>query len=130
VLTIVQETKPDLLIHCAAQLSHDLASTRQFDDFDVNSVGTLNLLEATRRHASEAVFILLSANKVYGDLPNELPLVELPTPYYYADLADREEIAEKRIPITLINPLPLRHTETCERVLSCVAKHGVKRQGA
>jgi len=94
VLTILQETQPDLLIHCAAQPSHDLASARPFDDFDVNAVGTLNLLEATRRHAPEAVFILMSTNKVYGDVPNELPLVELPTRYDYADPADREGIAE------------------------------------
>ena len=94
VLAMLQETQPDLLIHCAAQPSHDLASTRPFDDFDVNAVGTLNLLEATRRHAPEAVFILMSTNKVYGDVPNELPLVELPTRYDYADPADRDGIAE------------------------------------
>ncbi len=94
VLAILQETRPDLLIHCAAQPSHDLASTRPFDDFDVNAVGTLNLLEATRRHAPEAVFILMSTNKVYGDVPNELPLVELASRYDYAEPADREGIAE------------------------------------
>ncbi len=94
VLTMLQETKPDLLIHCAAQPSHDLASSRPFDDFDVNAVGTLNLMEATRRHAPEAVFILMSTNKVYGDVPNELPLVELPTRYDYADPADYDGIAE------------------------------------
>src|SRR5262245_57958354 len=79
VLETLQTTEPNLIIHCAAQPSHDLASSRPFDDFDVNAVGTLNLLEATRRHAPEAVFILMSTNKVYGDVPNELPLVELPT---------------------------------------------------
>ncbi|MFI5461189.1 MAG: NAD-dependent epimerase/dehydratase family protein [Isosphaerales bacterium] len=94
VLEVLREIQPDLLIHCAAQPSHDLASTRPFDDFDVNAVGTLNLLEATRRHAPEAVFILMSTNKVYGDVPNELPLVELPTRYDYADPADREGIGE------------------------------------
>jgi CDP-paratose 2-epimerase len=94
VLTILEETKPDLLIHCAAQPSHDLASSRPFDDFDVNAVGTLNLVEATRRHAPEAVFILMSTNKVYGDVPNELPLVELPTRYDYADPASYDGIAE------------------------------------
>src|SRR4051794_39067916 len=87
VLAAIQETKPHLVIHCAAQPSHDLASSRPFDDFDVNAVGTLNLLEATRRHAPEAVFILMSTNKVYGDVPNELPLVELDTRYDYADEA-------------------------------------------
>jgi CDP-paratose 2-epimerase len=90
----VRETEPDLVIHCAAQPSHDLASSRPFDDFDVNAVGTLNLLEATRRHAPEAVFILMSTNKVYGDVPNERPLVELPTRFDYADASDRDGIDE------------------------------------
>ena len=56
-----------------------------FEDFDVNAVGTLNLLEATRRHRPEAVFVLMSTNKVYGDAPNELPLMELETRWEYAD---------------------------------------------
>jgi CDP-paratose 2-epimerase len=94
VLLAIEETVPDLIIHCAAQPSHDLASTRPFDDFDVNAVGTLNLLEATRRHAPEAVFILMSTNKVYGDVPNERPLVELPTRYDYADPLDWNGIDE------------------------------------
>ena len=94
VLRALAEIKPDLIIHCAAQPSHDLASTRPFDDFDVNAVGTLNLLEATRRHAPDAVFILMSTNKVYGDVPNERPLVELPTRYDYANPADHAGIDE------------------------------------
>jgi CDP-paratose 2-epimerase len=90
----LQEVRPDLLIHCAAQPSHDLAASRPFDDFDTNAVGTLNLLEATRRHAPEAVFILMSTNKVYGDAPNEKPLVETETRYDYADPADFDGIDE------------------------------------
>jgi CDP-paratose 2-epimerase len=90
----VADTRPDLVIHCAAQPSHDLASSRPFDDFDTNAVGTLNLLEAVRQHAPEAVFILMSTNKVYGDVPNELPLVELPTRYDYANPEDRDGIDE------------------------------------
>jgi CDP-paratose 2-epimerase len=86
--------RPDLVIHCAAQPSHDLAKSRPFDDFDVNAVGTVNLLEATRRHAPEAVFILMSTNKVYGDAPNELPLVERPTRYDYARPEDYNGIRE------------------------------------
>jgi CDP-paratose 2-epimerase len=74
----------DLVIHCAAQPSHDRAREIPLVDFDVNAVGTLNLLEATRRHAPEAVFIFMSTNKVYGDVPNELPLVEQPTRWDYA----------------------------------------------
>jgi CDP-paratose 2-epimerase len=67
----------ELVIHTAAQPSHDWAAREPFTDFDVNAVGTLNLLEATRQHAPEAVFIFTSTNKVYGDTPNSLPLVEL-----------------------------------------------------
>ena len=86
--------RPDLVIHAAAQPSHDLAAKRPFDDFDVNAVGTLNLLEATRRHAPEAVFIFMSTNKVYGDGPNDVPLVELETRWDYADPAYEHGIAE------------------------------------
>jgi CDP-paratose 2-epimerase len=82
------------VIHCAAQPSHDLAKDRPFDDFDVNAVGTLNLLEAARKHCPEAPFVFMSTNKVYGDAPNELPLVELPKRWDYADAADRQGIKE------------------------------------
>ncbi|MBD3308948.1 NAD-dependent epimerase/dehydratase family protein [candidate division KSB3 bacterium] len=75
----------DLIIHCAAQPSHDLAATRALEDFDVNAVGTVNLLEAYRKHCAEAVFIHMSTNKVYGDAPNRLNLVELETRWDYAD---------------------------------------------
>lgn len=66
-----------LVIHTAAQPSHDWAAKDPFKDFSVNANGTLNMLEMTRRHAPKAVFIFTSTNKVYGDRPNELPLVEL-----------------------------------------------------
>ncbi|MGA2230681.1 MAG: NAD-dependent epimerase/dehydratase family protein [Tepidisphaeraceae bacterium] len=75
----------DLIVHCAAQPSHDLAAKRPFDDFTVNANGTLNLLEATRTHCPDAVFIHMSTNKVYGDAPNEIPLKELPTRWEYDD---------------------------------------------
>src|SRR5947209_465471 len=68
-----------LVVQAAAQPSHYWASREPFTDFDVNAVGTLNLLEAVRQHAPEAVFIFTSTNKVYGDTPNRLPLVELET---------------------------------------------------
>ena len=61
-LRVWKEFRPDLVIHCAAQPSHDLAASRPLDDFDVNAVGTLNVLEATRQAAPEAVFILMSTN--------------------------------------------------------------------
>jgi len=68
---------PDLVIHAAAQPSHDWAARDPFTDFGVNAVGTLNLLEAARAHCPDSPFIFCSTNKVYGDLPNSLPLVEL-----------------------------------------------------
>jgi CDP-paratose 2-epimerase len=67
----------ELVIHTAAQPSHDWAASDPQTDFGVNANGTLNLLEATRAHAPDATFIFCSTNKVYGDLPNSLPLVEL-----------------------------------------------------
>lgn len=75
----------ELIIHAAAQPSHDLAARRPFDDFDVNATGTLNLLEATRRHAPNAIFIHMSTNKVYGDGPNRIALKELDTRWDYDD---------------------------------------------
>lgn len=84
----------DLVIHCAAQPSHDRARDIPLIDFDVNATGTLNLLEATRRHSPEAVFIHMSTNKVYGDAPNELPLEELPTRWEYARAEDFRGIDE------------------------------------
>ena len=70
-------TEISLVVHTAAQPSHDWAAREPFTDFDINAVGTLNLLEATRLHAPEATFIFTSTNKVYGDRPNSLPFVEL-----------------------------------------------------
>ena len=94
VLRLVETVRPDLVVHAAAQPSHDLAAGRPFDDFDVNAVGTLNVLEATRRFAGDAVFLHMSTNKVYGDAPNRLPLVELETRWEYARDEDWEGIDE------------------------------------
>ncbi len=69
----------ELVIHTAAQPSHDWAASDPQTDFGVNANGTLNLLEATRQHTPDATFIFCSTNKVYGDLPNQLPLEETPT---------------------------------------------------
>jgi CDP-paratose 2-epimerase len=69
----------ELIIHTAAQPSHDWAATEPLTDFTINANGTLNVLEATRRHKAEATFIFTSTNKVYGDRPNSLPLLELET---------------------------------------------------
>jgi CDP-paratose 2-epimerase len=94
VLRCMDDLRPDLIAHTAAQPSHDLAAARPFDDFDINATGTLNLLEAARRHAPEAVFVHLSTNKVYGDRPNTIPLRELPTRWDYADPRYADGIAE------------------------------------
>ncbi len=71
----------DLIIHCAAQPSHDWAAKDPFTDFTVNANGTLNVLENYRKHSPDAVFIFTSTNKVYGDTPNTLPLIEQETRY-------------------------------------------------
>src|SRR5205085_627221 len=71
---LVQKLTPDLVVHAAAQPSHDRAAAIPFDDFETNAVGTLNLLEACRTHCADTPFIHMSTNKVYGDGPNLLPL--------------------------------------------------------
>jgi len=85
VLALLQALRPELLVHAAAQPSHDLAASRPFDDFDVNATGTLNLLESTRQHAPDCVFVHMSTNKVYGDRPNTIRLKELTTRWDYDD---------------------------------------------
>lgn len=84
VLSAVEELRPQAVIHCAAQPSHDLAARMPFEDFDTNAVGTLNLLEAVRRHVPESPFVLMSTNKVYGDAPNRIELRELDKRWDYA----------------------------------------------
>jgi CDP-paratose 2-epimerase len=92
----------DLIVHCAAQPSHDKARDIPILDFEVNALGTINLLEATRQHCSDAIFILMSTNKVYGDSPNEIPLKELETRYDYARGEDFAGVSEScRIDQTL-----------------------------
>lgn len=83
--SLLEAIRPDVIVHTAAQPSHDLAASRPFDDFDVNAVGTLNLLEATRHHAPDSVFVHMSTNKVYGDGPNSIRLKELDTRWEYDD---------------------------------------------
>jgi CDP-paratose 2-epimerase len=91
---LIQTVRPDLIVHAAAQPSHDLAASRPFDDFDVNANGTLNLLEATRRHIPESVFVYMSTNKVYGDRPNTIPMTELSSRWDYNDPAFANGIRE------------------------------------
>ncbi len=94
ILALVREIKPDVIVHTAAQPSHDRAAAIPFDDFDTNAVGTLNMLEAARQGAPESPFIHMSTNKVYGDAPNRIALAELPTRWDYADPAYAHGIAE------------------------------------
>jgi CDP-paratose 2-epimerase len=84
----------DLIVHCAAQPSHDKERDIPILDFEVNALGTVNLLEATRQHCPEAVFIFMSTNKVYGDAPDEIPLTECETRYNYARAEDLNGVDE------------------------------------
>jgi CDP-paratose 2-epimerase len=81
----MDELRPNVIVHAAAQPSHDRAAAIPFDDFDTNAVGTLNLLEAARQSCKESPFIFLSTNKVYGDGPNAIALAEHATRWDYAD---------------------------------------------
>jgi CDP-paratose 2-epimerase len=83
VIDLVKQIKPDAIVHTAAQPSHDKAASIPFDDFDVNAVGTLNLLEAARQFCLESPFVHMSTNKVYGDAPNDIRLKELDTRWDY-----------------------------------------------
>lgn len=85
ILALMEEIRPDVIVHTAAQPSHDKAAAIPFDDFETNATGTLNMLEAARQFASESPFIHMSTNKVYGDAPNNIQLRELELRYDYAD---------------------------------------------
>jgi CDP-paratose 2-epimerase len=94
VARLIRDLKPDFIVHAAAQPSHDRAAAIPFDDFDVNAGGTLNLLEAVRRHCPTSPFVYMSTNKVYGDAPNLIPLVELQTRWDYANPSFKNGISE------------------------------------
>jgi CDP-paratose 2-epimerase len=85
IIELIATVQPDAIVHTAAQPSHDRAAAIPFEDFDTNAVGTFNMLEATRRYSTNIPFVHLSTNKVYGDAPNEIEMVELPTRWDYAD---------------------------------------------
>jgi len=94
VLDLIKGIKPDAIIHTAAQPSHDKAASIPFDDFDVNAVGTLNLLEATRQFCTDSPFVHMSTNKVYGDGPNNIKLKELDTRWDYDEQNYENGISE------------------------------------
>ena len=85
IIELVKQISPDAIVHTAAQPSHDKAAAIPFDDFDTNAVGTFNMLEATRQHSTSIPFVHLSTNKVYGDAPNAISMIELPTRWDYSD---------------------------------------------
>ncbi|MDZ8187293.1 MAG: NAD-dependent epimerase/dehydratase family protein [Nostoc sp. ChiSLP02] len=95
IFELFEAEKFDLLIHCAAQPSHDKACQIPLLDFEVNALGTINLLEASRQFCPDAVFIHMSTNKVYGDAPNEVPRIELEKRYDYARDEDFHGISEE-----------------------------------
>lgn len=78
---LVKCYEPDAIIHCAGQPSHEKSAEIPFEDFQINTVGTVNFLEAVRKYAPNCSFVFTSTNKVYGDNPNQLPISELPTRY-------------------------------------------------
>lgn len=94
ILRLVHQIKPDAIVHTAAQPSHDRAAAIPFDDFDTNAVGTLNMLEATRRVNPSIPFVHMSTNKVYGDAPNRIAMRELETRWDYSDPLYVHGIAE------------------------------------
>ena len=91
---LIKEIRPTVIVHTAAQPSHDRAAAIPFDDFDTNAVGTLNLLEAARQACPESPFIHMSTNKVYGDAPNFIKMKELPSRWDYDDPAYENGIPE------------------------------------
>jgi len=93
-IAFVEQLRPDLIIHAAAQPSHDRATDIPFLDFEVNALGTLHLLEAARRSCPESPFIHMSTNKVYGDRPNTIELEELDSRFDYRDPAFEDGIPE------------------------------------
>jgi CDP-paratose 2-epimerase len=94
VINLISTIKPDAIVHTAAQPSHDKAAAIPFEDFDTNAVGTFNLLEATRQFSTNIPFVHMSTNKVYGDAPNEIKMIELDKRFDYLDETYENGISE------------------------------------
>lgn len=94
VARLIEQLRPAAIIHCAAQPSHDRSADIPLDDFDINATGTINLLEAARQFSLEAPFVHVSTNKVYGDRPNTIPLVESAMRWDFADSRFQHGIPE------------------------------------
>ena len=91
---LVKSIRPNLIVNCAAQPSHDLAAQIPFADFETNALGALNLLEAAREFCPESPLVHMSTNKVYGDRPNQIAMTELDSRWDYADPEYRNGIPE------------------------------------
>jgi CDP-paratose 2-epimerase len=94
IIELIGKIRPDAIVHTAAQPSHDKAAAIPFEDFDTNAVGTFNMLEATRQYSLNVPFVHMSTNKVYGDAPNEIEMVELEQRFDYADSSYEHGIPE------------------------------------
>lgn len=94
ILKIIPQIAPHAIVHTAAQPSHDRAASIPFEDFDTNAVGTFNLIEATKRYSTEIPFVHMSTNKVYGDAPNEIELIELEKRWDYKNSDFKNGIPE------------------------------------
>ena len=94
VTDLIAALRPGLIVHAAAQPSHDRAAAIPFDDFETNALATLTLLEAARRYCRESPFVFMSTNKVYGDRPNAISVEELPTRWDFTDPAFAHGIPE------------------------------------
>ena len=114
VLELVETLRPAAIVHTAAQPSHDRAASIPFEDFDTNAVGTLNLLEAARRFCPESPFVHMSTNKVYGDRPNAIRLIEQETRWDYDDPAYAQGIPEEFLDRS-VDALALRCVESRSR---------------
>ena len=94
ILDLIENSCPDVIIHTAAQPSHDYAAKIPLQDFEINAVGTLNLIEGLRLSNPGGIFIYMSTNKVYGDRPNRIELNEEKKRWEYADLKYKNGISE------------------------------------
>jgi CDP-paratose 2-epimerase len=94
VFALLKEVRPDVIVHAAAQPSHDKAAAIPLLDFETNAMGTLNMIEGTRQACPESCFIQMSTNKVYGDRPNSIAMKELPLRWEYDDPAFADGIPE------------------------------------
>jgi CDP-paratose 2-epimerase len=94
IVALIAGIRPALIVHAASQPSHDRAAAIPFEDFETNAIGTLNLLEAARHHCKASPFVFMSTNKVYGDLPNTIAIVEQSSRWDYSDPAFADGVPE------------------------------------